>query len=142
MSSNSEKSQISYLIRLIDDRDEFVRKQVREQLIKLGEDAIPFLEVAARTENLEIKSIASEIIQAIIPKQLLRQFGQLAQSSPSGHWNLEKGVILLQKFGYPDEETNSLSQVVRSTSKRSIRLNRTQSVTRTNDSKVNSLFVL
>ena len=75
MSSNSEKSQISYLIRLIDDRDEFVRKQVREQLIKLGEDAIPFLEVAARTESLEIKSIASEIIQAIIPKQLLRQFG-------------------------------------------------------------------
>ena len=110
MSSNSEKSQISYLIRLIDDRDEFVRKQVREQLIKLGEDAIPFLEVATRTENLKIKSIASEIIQAIIPKQLLRQFGQLAQSSPSGHWNLEKGVILLQKFGYPDEETNSLSR--------------------------------
>ena len=65
MTSNPEKSQISYLIRLIDDRDEFVRKRVREQLIKLGEDAIPFLEVAARTENLEIKSIASEIIQLV-----------------------------------------------------------------------------
>ena len=110
MSSNSKKNQISDLIYLIDDRDEFVREQVREQLIKVGEDAIPFLEVTARTENLKIKSIASEIIQAIIPKQLLRQFEQLAQSSPSGHWSLEKGVILLQKFGYPDEETNSLSQ--------------------------------
>ena len=110
MSSNSKKNQISHLIYLIDDRDEFVREQVREQLIKVGEDAIPFLEVNARTENLKIKSIASEIIQAIIPKQLLRQFEQLAQSSPSGHWSLEKGVILLQKFGYPDEETDSLSQ--------------------------------
>ena len=110
MSSNSKKNQISHLIYLIDDRDEFVREQVREQLIKVGEDAIPFLEVTARTENLKIKSIASEIIQAIIPKQLLRQFEQLAQSSPSGHWSLEKGVILLQKFGYPDEETDSLSQ--------------------------------
>ena len=110
MSSNSKKNQISDLIYLIDDRDEFVREQVREQLIKVGEDAIPFLEVTARTENLKIKSIASEIIQAIIPKQLLRQFEQLAQSSPSGHWSLEKGVILLQKFGYPDEETDSLSQ--------------------------------
>ena len=110
MSSNSKKNQISHLIYLIDDRDEFVREQVREQLIKVGEDAIPFLEVTARTENLKIKSIASEIIQAIIPKQLLRQFEKLAQSSPSGHWSLEKGVILLQKFGYPDEETDSLSQ--------------------------------
>ena len=110
MSSNSKKNQISDLIYLIDDRDEFVREQVREQLIKVGEDAIPFLEVTARTENLKIKSIASEIIQAIIPKQLLRQFEQLAQSSPSGHWSLEKGVILLQKFGYPGEETDSLSQ--------------------------------
>ena len=110
MSSNPEKNQISHLIRLIDDRDEFVRKRIREQLIKLGEDAIPFLEMAAKTENLEIQRIASEIIQAIIPRQLLRQFSQLAQSSPSGHWNLETGVILLQKFGYPDEETNNLSQ--------------------------------
>ena len=110
MSSNTKKNQISHLIYLIDDRDEFVREQVREQLIKVGEDAIPFLEVTARTENLKIKSIASEIIQAIIPKQLLRQFEQLAQSSPSGHWSLEKGVILLQKFGYPNEETESLSK--------------------------------
>ena len=110
MPPNPKKNQISYLIRLIDDRDEFVRKQVRKQLIKVGEDAIPFLEIAARTENLEVQSIASEIIQAISPRQLLRQFSELAQSSPSGHWNLETGVILLQKFGYPTEETNSLSQ--------------------------------
>ena len=128
MSSNPEKNQISHLIRLIDDRDAFVRKRVREQLIKLGEDAIPFLEMAAKTENLETQRIASEIIQAIIPRQLLRQFSQLAQSSPSGHWNLETGVILLQKFGYPGEP----KPIVRPTSKRSIRPNRTQTITRTN----------
>ena len=110
MSSNPEKNQISHLIRLIDDRDEFVRKRIREQLIKLGEDAIPFLEIAAKTENLEVQSIALEIIQAIIPRQLLRQFSELARSSPAGHWNLEAGVVLLQKFGYPDEETNNLRQ--------------------------------
>ncbi|SVC31382.1 uncharacterized protein METZ01_LOCUS284236, partial [marine metagenome] len=57
MPSNPEKNQITHLIRLIDDRDEFVRKRVREQLIKLGEDAIPFLEMAAKTENLEIQRI-------------------------------------------------------------------------------------
>ena len=110
MPPNSDKKQISYLIRLIDDRDEFVRKRVREELIKCGEDVIPFLEIAARTECHEVQSIASEIIQAILPIKLLRQFSELAQSSPSGHWCLEKGVTLLQKFGYPDEETYNLSQ--------------------------------
>jgi regulator of sirC expression with transglutaminase-like and TPR domain len=110
MQPNSDKTQISYLIRLIDDRDEFVRKRVRKELIQRGEDVIPFLEIAARTECYEVQSIASEIIQAIIPIKLLRQFSELAQSSPSGHWNLEIGVTLLQKFGYPDEETHSLSQ--------------------------------
>jgi regulator of sirC expression with transglutaminase-like and TPR domain len=110
MSSNSDKNQISCLIRLIDDRDEFVRKRVREELIKRGEDAIPFLEIIARTDRHEVKSIASEIIQDILPIQLLRQFSELAQSSPSGHWSLESGVTLLQKFGYPDEETSTLSQ--------------------------------
>ncbi len=110
MRPNSDKNQISYLIRLIDDRDEFVRKRVREELIKRGEDVIPFLEIAARTERHEVQSIASEIIQAIIPLKLLRQFSELAQSSPSGHWCLETGVTLLQKFGYPDEETHNLTQ--------------------------------
>ena len=110
MTSDPEKNQISHLIRLIDDRDEFVRKQVRDQIIKIGEDAIPFLEIAARTESPEIKSIALEIIQAIIPKQLLEQFRQLSTSSPSGHWDLETGVIFLQKFGYPDEEANNTSR--------------------------------
>ncbi len=109
MLPDPNKNQISHLIRLIDDRDEFVRERVREQLIKTGEDAIPFLEVASRTENINIRSIASEIIQAIIPGKLLREFGQLAQSSPSGHWDLEKGVVLLQKFGYPNEEADILS---------------------------------
>ena len=110
MPSSPDKNQISYLIRLIDDRDEFVRERVREELIKRGEDVIPFLEIAARTERHEVQSIASEIIQAIIPIKLLRQFSELAHSSPSGHWSLETGVTLLQKFGYPDEETHSLSQ--------------------------------
>jgi len=110
MSSNPGKNKISHLIRLIDDSDEFVRKRVREHLIQVGEDAIPFLEIVARTENLKIQRIASEIIQAIIPSLLIREFSQLAQSSPSGHWSLESGVILLQKFGYPDEETNKLSE--------------------------------
>ena len=76
MASEPEKSQISHLIRLIDDRDEFVRNRVRDQLIQLGEDAIPFLEIAVRTEKPAVKALAQEVIRAIFPKQLLGQFRQ------------------------------------------------------------------
>ena len=105
---NSKTNLISNLIRLVDDRDEFVRKKVREQLINLGDDAVPFLEIAAKTENLEVKLIVLEIIKAIAPKQLLEKFKQLAKSSPSGHWDLETGVTFLQEFGYPDKITDDI----------------------------------
>jgi hypothetical protein len=105
---NSKTNLISNLIRLVDDRDEFVRKKVREQLINLGDDAVPFLEIAAKTENLEVKLIVLEIIKAIAPKQLLEKFKQLAKSSPSGHWDLETGVTFLQEFGYPGKETDNI----------------------------------
>ena len=59
---NSKTNLISNLILLVDDRDEFVRKKVREQLIGIGNDAVPFLEIAAKTETLEIKLIALEIL--------------------------------------------------------------------------------
>jgi len=112
MASSSEKKQISHLIRLIDDRDEFVRTRVRDQLVEIGEDAIPFLEIAAKTENSEIKSKALEVIQAIIPKQLQKQFSKLAASSTEGHWDLEAGVILLEKFGYPGEDASGISRAL------------------------------
>ena len=97
---------------MIDDRDEFVRNRVKDQLIEIGEDAIPFLEIAAKTENLQVKSKALEVIEAIIPKQLLKKFGELARNSTEGCWSLETGVILLAKFGYPSEDPDGISQAL------------------------------
>ena len=108
----SPQKKISYLIRLIGDRDEFVSNQVHDQLVKIGEDAIPFLEIAAKTENLQVKSKALEVIEAIIPKQLLKKFGELARNSTEGCWSLETGVILLAKFGYPSEDPDGISQAL------------------------------
>ena len=94
---------------MIDDRDQFVRDRVRDQLIEVGEDAIPFLEIMAKTADPEKKAKALEIIQAIFPKQLQKQFSHLVQNSSPGHWDLEAGVILLSKFGCPREDANSIS---------------------------------
>lgn len=112
MTDRSEKNKISHLIRLIDDRDEFVRNRVIDELVEIGEDAIPFLEIAVRSENNSIKSSALEAIQAIIPKQLQKQFSHLGGNQSQGYLDLEAGVILLAKFGYPDENTDVISQTL------------------------------
>ena len=78
MTVPKDKNQISHLIRLLDDRDEFVRSKVRDQLIQIGEDALPFLEMAARTENPALRAVAGEVIQAIYPKKLGEKFRQPA----------------------------------------------------------------
>jgi len=101
MTVPNDNNQVSHLIRLIDDRDEFVRTKVREQLIHIGEDALPFLQIATRTENLNLRALASEIIQAILPGQLGEKFRQLVLSARGGDLDLEQGVIFLMQFRYP-----------------------------------------
>jgi regulator of sirC expression with transglutaminase-like and TPR domain len=115
MSVPKNDNQISNLIRLLDDRDEFVRSRVRDQLIQTGEDALPFLEMAARTENPTLQVLATEIIQAIFPQQLGEKFRQLALSARGSDINLETGISLLMEFGHsaskPEEITVPLDQI-------------------------------
>jgi regulator of sirC expression with transglutaminase-like and TPR domain len=109
MSLPNDNNQISHLIRLIDDRDEFVRSRVRDQLIAIGEDALPFLEMTARTENPTLRAIAGGIIEAIFPKQLGQKFRQLALSARGSDLNLESGIILLMEFGHPRSEPDEVT---------------------------------
>lgn len=109
MSAPENNNQISNLIRLLDDRDEFVRNQVRDQLIKTGEDALPFLEMAARTENPVLQGMAAEVIQAIFPKQLGEKFRQLVISARGGDLDLEAGIILLMEFGHPHSDSGEVT---------------------------------
>jgi regulator of sirC expression with transglutaminase-like and TPR domain len=101
MSAPENNNQISNLIRLLDDRDEFVRNRVRDQLIETGEDALPFLEMAARTENPILQGMAADVIRAILPKRLGEKFRQLVLSARGGDLDLEAGIILLMEFGHP-----------------------------------------
>ena len=79
MNNQNTLGQISYLIQLLTDRDEFVRQKVSAQLIELGEDALPFLEIATRREDIPLRIQAQAVIDAIFPKKLGEKFRQLAQ---------------------------------------------------------------
>jgi regulator of sirC expression with transglutaminase-like and TPR domain len=109
MSVSENNNRISNLIRLLDDRDEFVRSRVRDQLIETGEDALPFLEMAVRTENPVLRRMAAEIIQAIFPKQLGGKFRQLVLSARGGDLDLEAGIILLMEFGHPHSDPEEVT---------------------------------
>ena len=83
MSPNTQPPQISSLIRLLDDRDPFVTDQVGNHLVELGTEAVPFLEMASRGENLTLKIRALKILGRIAPRQLADAFRSLSRTPPS-----------------------------------------------------------
>ncbi len=103
MNNQKTLGQISYLIQLLTDRDDFVRQKVRAQLLELGEDALPFLEMAVRSEEISLRIQAQKMIDAIFPIKLGEKFRQLAQKKGQDI-DLEAGMLLLMEFGYPDSD--------------------------------------
>ncbi len=99
MSSKTQPPEISSLIRLLDDRDPYVTDQVGNRLVELGTEAVPFLEMASRGENLTLKTRALEILEQIAPRQLVDAFRSLSRNPDD--IDLEKGVLLLMQFGHP-----------------------------------------
>ena len=108
MSSNAQPPQISSLIRLLDDRDPYVTDQIGNRLVELGTEAVPFLEMASRGENLILKTRALGILERIAPRQLAEAFRNLSRASDD--IDLEKGVLLLMQFGHPSANPNQIHQ--------------------------------
>ena len=102
MNNQKALGQISHLIQLLTDRDEFVRQKVREQLIELGEDALPFLEMAVRSEDVPLRIQAQDVIARIFPIKLAGKFRQLAHKGLARYVDLEEGMLLIMEFGYPN----------------------------------------
>ena len=110
MDQNKAQGQISYLIRLLTDRDEFVRNRVRDQLLELGEDALPFLEMATRGEAESLRIHAHCDIKNILPKKLGEKFRLLAHRGLGKDIDLETGMMLVMEFGYPEIDPNDCRQ--------------------------------
>lgn len=108
MSSNTQPPEISSLIRLLDDRDPFVTDRVSSRLLELGTEAVPFLEMASRGENLTLKTRALEILGRIGPRQLADAFRNLSRTPDD--IDLEKGILLLMQFGHPSADPELVHQ--------------------------------
>jgi len=109
MSPQPAKSQIGSLIQLLDDRDAYVRGQVREAIIAQGEDALPFLEMASRGDNETVRAQARELLKVLLPLRLAEKFRALSPVGLRRDVDLEAGALLLVEFGYPAADGQAVS---------------------------------
>ncbi len=108
--TSSQPPEISSLIRLLDDRDPFVTDQVGNRLVEMGTEAVPFLEMASRGENLILKTRALKILGRIAPRQLGDAFRNLSRTPSGDDIDLEQRVILLMQFGHPAADAEQVYQ--------------------------------
>jgi len=108
--TSSQPPEISSLIRLLDDRDPFVTDQVGNRLVEMGTEAVPFLEMASRGENLILKTRALKILGRIAPRQLADAFRNLSRTHSGDDIDLEQGVLLLMQFGHPAADAEHVHQ--------------------------------
>ena len=100
------------LISLLDDESADIFDAVRKKLISIGPEAVPALRDAAGSDSLIIRDRARDIAEKIIGLSLRSQFGELLLHAEGGDINLEKAVLLLARYEYPDLDTKAYSDML------------------------------
>ncbi len=105
-----DEKELQSLIRLLDDPDDAIFSVVEEKLLSLGSDIISPLELAWEHS---FDALVQERIENLIHQI---QFGQVQQElrlwKMSGSFDLLHGLILVNKYQYPDvDEQRIINQV-------------------------------
>lgn len=113
--SMNEHSSIQALVQLIDDPDESVFEHVRDQLLKIGSEVIPFLENSWEADYYGLL-FQNRIEQLIHDIQFDHVRGNLQAWVNSAEKDLLKGAIIVAKYQYPgldEEKIQEMIQVIR-----------------------------
>lgn len=107
----TQNSHIEALICLLDDPDDYVYDHVKDQIISLGEEIIPFLESAWETSDfgLLFQTRVENIIHHI---QFDSTQMRLQAWSASGSKDLLEGVLLVAEYQYPDLDGQSVRRQI------------------------------
>ncbi len=104
------ESKIAALIALLDDPDENIYGQVSEELLELGEEAVPFLESAWETSfNAILQKRIEGIIHQINFQEVVKNFKQWRLSEEK---NLLEAAILISQLQYADLDRNKIEEFV------------------------------
>lgn len=94
------------LVELLDDEDPRSLDLVRHHILDVGEPIIPFLEELRAKSSSDLAAKADAITRELRFKDLKDKFAALAKVVDP---DLEKGAMLLARFGYPGIDTKVYS---------------------------------
>ena len=105
------QSSIQALVQLIDDPDESVFEHVRDQLLKIGSEAIPYLENSWETDyyGLLFQNRIEKIIHDI---QFDEVKAKLISWTQSADKDLLKGAIIVAKYQFPGLDENKIHETI------------------------------
>lgn len=99
------------LVTLIGDDDPEVRDHVRQQVIDMGDEAIPFLEQALDDAAFD-EPLQDELVGIIHQLQFELVKQRLTNWMLLGGDNLLEGMWIIATYQYPDLELNTITQVI------------------------------
>ena len=104
-----ENKEISALLHLMDDPDEYVYSTVSDKIISFGKDIIPNLEhLWENTTNEELQ----ERIELLIHKLHFRDLTNDFTNWVAGDADLLQGALLVAKYHYPELQNNTVHQEI------------------------------
>jgi regulator of sirC expression with transglutaminase-like and TPR domain len=106
-----DSAEIQPLIKLLDDESEEIVSTVKGKLLENGTASIPFLEEAIGTGSPVLRERIRSIIQELASTQVRIQFEELRHGD-AGDLDLEAGVLVVARYGYPSEDLKWCSKVL------------------------------
>lgn len=107
----TEDKSIQALVRLIDDPDENIFYHVRDELINIGEQAIPFLEDSWEKENYGL-TFQTRIEQLIHDIQFNHVKKRLKNWIDSPDKDLLEGALIINEYQYPNMDENIVREKI------------------------------
>ncbi len=107
----ASENQIKALINLVDDSDESIYFQVREEILSIGIDAVPHLEEAWEKSDLG-ETFMHRIEDIIHEIQFTNVTESLIDWTKKGGKQLLTGVLLINKYHFPDLNTLEVKALI------------------------------
>ena len=106
------KNNIKALVRLCDDPDENIYKQIKNELISHGKDAIPFLEESWEDRDLDL--LFQSRIEKLIPEiqyNSIKDDLKIWINKPNK--SLLEGALLIARYQYPDIDKEKIRSEIK-----------------------------
>lgn len=104
-------TRVKSLISLLDDEDNSIYNIARENLISMGEIALPLLENHLQANEPVLQERVKEAYE-VITSAILRDQIRAYRKKYKDDMNLEEGVLLIAKYGYPQIDMGTFTDLL------------------------------